>query len=182
MEQYVENACAIYYINITFIHILWGEIPCLSHSLTLYGMPIVCHYRIHALCCIMHYYHYVALLPREIAMQTFTDVYEHRAASEPTKIHAIFRCVFFSSFLLFIWRSTANYWSNIVQGSKQVSVLYVCDRYPHSTSGIIINNNSSGIKNIQYSMRQSPFIMISWFICLLFSCRAFCIQLTHTHT
>lgn len=145
-------------------------------------MPIVCHYRIHALCCIMHYYHYVALLPREIAMQTFTDVYEHRAASEPTKIHAIFRCVFFSSFLLFIWRSTANYWSNIVQGSKQVFVLYVCDRYPHSTSGIIINNNSSGIKNIQYSMRQSPFIMISWFICLLFSCRAFCIQLTHTHT
>lgn len=155
-------------VSVSFSHSVWY-----AHCVPLSDTRIVLHYALLSLCCTIATWNSHANLHWRIWASS------SKWANQNT-CHISRR--FFSSFLLFIWRSTANYWSNIVQGSKQVFVLYLCDRYPHSTSGIIINNNSSGIKNIQYSMRQSPFIMISWFICSLFSCRALCIQLSHTHT
>lgn len=64
MEQYVENACAIYYINITFIHILWREkryrhfhsMACVCMCLIVFASIViythcVLHYALLSLCC-----------------------------------------------------------------------------------------------------------------------------------
>lgn len=54
MEQYVENECAIYYINITFIHILWrntGIFSMVPHCTLLSSTRIVLHYALLSLCC-----------------------------------------------------------------------------------------------------------------------------------